>query len=265
MHRSRACVLLQMEHQPSRPGDGRRYPTEIKQMNDDADLIPVFMPALGAILIAAEDKKGEPLTNDEALTIRDNAACIMMTLADAAKLAESRGYDDLDPENCWYDWQMLRRELDRKPDLDPGARVDMFRASDPAYQECVANARATLDEFRSMMPRFDSHSCLIKTKLDDGESSGFVWLFNATASDSGFTAELFEVPPSVPLLSVGQVFDIADADVVDWMINDDGTLYGGFSLRYHRANLPPDERPAFDAHVGVTNYGSPGTPPTSHP
>lgn len=223
-------------------------------MNDEADLIPVFIPALGAILIVAEDKKGEPLTMDEVLSLRDDAACIVMTHIDAAKLAESRGYDDLDPENCWYDWQMLRRELNRKPDLDPGARVDMVRSSDPAYQECVTNARATLDEFRSMLLRYDSHSCLIKTKLDDGQSSGFVWLFNTTISGDGFTAELFEVPPSVPLLKVGQVFDVPDDDVIDWMINDDGTLYGGYSLRYHRANLPPDERPAFDEHVGVTKY-----------
>ncbi len=224
-------------------------------MNDDADLIPVFIPALGAVLIAAEDEKGQPLTDDEVLSIRDNAACIMMTHADAAKLAESRGYDDLDPENCWYDWQMLRRELDRKPDLDPGARVEMFRSTDPAYMECVANARATLDDFRSMIPRYHSHSCLIKTKLDDGHSSGFVWLFNTEISGNGFSAELFEIPPSVPLLKVGQRFHVDDGDVVDWMINDNGTLYGGYSLRYHRSNLPPEERPAFDEHVGVTKYG----------
>jgi uncharacterized protein YegJ (DUF2314 family) len=230
-------------------------PVTIHNMNDDADLIPVFIPALGAILIAAEDKKGQPLTTKEVLTIRDNAACIMMEYCDATKMAESRGYDDLDPENCWYDWQMLRRQLDRKPDLDPGARVEMFRSSDPAYQECVANARASLDKFRSMVPRYDSHSCSIKTKLYDGQGSGFVWLFNTTVSDRGFTAELFEIPPSVPKLKVGQIFHIADADVVDWMINDDGMLYGGYSLRYHRAQLPPEKRPAFDEHVGVTRYG----------
>ena len=223
-------------------------------MSDDTDLVPVFIPALGAILIAAEDNKGEPLTSEEVVSIRDNTTCIMMTHADSAKLAESRGYDDIDPENCWYDWQMLRRKLDRRPDLDPGARVNMFRESDPAYQECVAHAVKTLDTFRSMIPRYDSHACLIKTKLDDGQSSGFVWLFNTTISGDRFTAELFEVPPSVPRLKVGQVFDIADEDVVDWMINDDGLLHGGFSLRYHRANLHPDERAEFDAHVGVTKY-----------
>lgn len=224
-------------------------------MSDDTDLVPVFIPALSAVLIAAEDNKGEPLTNEEVVSIRDNAACIMMTQADSSKLVESRGYLDIDPENCWYDWQMLRRELNRRPDLDPGARVNMFRESDPAYLECVANAVKTLGTFRSMIPQYDPHLCLIKTKLDDGHSCGFVWLFNTTISGDRFTAEVFEVPPSVPMLKVGQVFEVAYEDVIDWMINDDGTLHGGFSLRYHRANLQPDERAAFDAHVGIKKYG----------
>lgn len=223
-------------------------------MSDDPELQPVFVPALAAVLIAAEDKKGQPLTNDEVLSIRNKATCIMMTYADAAKLAESRGYEDINPENCWYDWQMLRRELDRKPDLDPGARVDMVRLTDPAYQANVTQARATLAEFRKMIPRYDSHACLIKTELDDGQSRGYVWLFNTTVSGKGFTAELFEVPPSVPRLKVGQVFHVADGDVVDWMVNDNGTLHGGYSLRYHRANLPANERAAFDKHIGATKY-----------
>ena len=223
-------------------------------MSDDEDLIPVFVPSLGAVLVAAEDRKGKPLTTDEVLSIRDNAICMMMKQADAAKLAESRHYNDIDPENCWYDWQMLRRELNRKPDLDPGARVDMFLSSDPAYQKCVADAKSTLDTFRSMVSRYDSYSCLIKTKLEDGQRSGFVWLTNTRISDDGFTAELFEIPPSVSRLKVGQVFNVAQSDVVDWMINDDGTLYGGFSLRYHRANLSSEDRVAFDEHIGVTKY-----------
>jgi hypothetical protein len=36
---------------------------------------PVFVPALFEVLLSAEDKKGEPLTYDEVITIRDNATC----------------------------------------------------------------------------------------------------------------------------------------------------------------------------------------------
>ncbi|MBM4089700.1 MAG: hypothetical protein FJ276_09770 [Planctomycetes bacterium] len=56
-------------------------------MADDANLVPRFIPALAAILLAAEDKKGEPLSHDEVLSTRDNATCIMMT----ASRSTSRG------------------------------------------------------------------------------------------------------------------------------------------------------------------------------
>lgn len=224
-------------------------------MADDANLVPLFIPALAAILLAAEDKKGEPLSHDEVLSIRDNAACIVMTAADAARMAETRGYDDLDPENCWYDWQMLRRELGRKPDLDPGARVHMVRGSDPAYQATIEAARSSLNRFREMIPRFDRSSVMVKTELDDGNRRAFVWLFNARPNGTGFTAELFEVPDSISGFNVGQSLDIRADAVLDWMINDAGTLHGGFSLRYHRATLTPNEQLEFDAHIGVTHYG----------
>jgi hypothetical protein len=42
---------------------------------------------------------------------------------------------DVDPENCWYDFQMLRRELGRRPDVDPGARVRHFARDDQALVE----------------------------------------------------------------------------------------------------------------------------------
>jgi hypothetical protein len=62
--------------------------------------VPVFIPALGTLLIHAEDLKGEPLSYGEVIRIRDKAACIMMRTEDARKLDESRGYRDIDPENC---------------------------------------------------------------------------------------------------------------------------------------------------------------------
>ncbi|MEM7477122.1 MAG: DUF2314 domain-containing protein [Planctomycetota bacterium] len=231
--------------------EGKRK--QLENMSDD-NLIPFFVPALGAVLIAAEDKKGEPLTEEEVLEIRDSAVCMMVPPENVAKLSESRGYKDLDPENCWYDWQMLRRELDRKPDLDPGARVDMVQGSDPAYQACVSKAQATLQDFRDMLQEYDPYSCLIKTRVEDGEQHGYIWLFNTRRIEIGFQATVFELPAFAPNLEIGQELEIAESEVVDWMINDEGTLYGGFSLRYHRQQLPPEERPAFDEHIGVTNY-----------
>ena len=78
-------------------------------MEDDVAI--VFTPALVAVLARAEQLKGQPLTEAEVLRIRDNAIYATMTQAQAQSLAESRGYDDLDPEGCWVQWQQVRASL----------------------------------------------------------------------------------------------------------------------------------------------------------
>ena len=45
-----------------------------------------------------------------------------------------------------------------------------------------------------------------------------------------------------------------DADVLNWMINENGTLHGGYSLRYGRAGMDAAAQENFDRHVGVTVY-----------
>lgn len=80
-------------------------------MAKEQKLVPVFMPALVALLLRAEESKGEPLTEQEVIAIRDEANCVMMPAARAKKQEESRGYPDVDPENCWEDWQQMRAEL----------------------------------------------------------------------------------------------------------------------------------------------------------
>jgi hypothetical protein len=74
-------------------------------------LIPVFIPAFVTLLVRAERLKGSPLTEQEVLQIRDKGACMMITIEQAQALAEQRGYEDLDPENAWEDWQVVRARL----------------------------------------------------------------------------------------------------------------------------------------------------------
>ena len=77
----------------------------------DDELVPVFIPSLTVLLLHFEQKKGKPLTEAEVLSIRDNATIVMMHRSGADELATSRGYDDLDPERAWEEWQGVRRQL----------------------------------------------------------------------------------------------------------------------------------------------------------
>jgi hypothetical protein len=75
------------------------------------NLVPVFIPPLASFLARAEELKGSRLTETDVLRIRDQAACIMMAAEDAEKMVESRGFRDIEPENCWSDWHRLRVQL----------------------------------------------------------------------------------------------------------------------------------------------------------
>jgi uncharacterized protein YegJ (DUF2314 family) len=221
----------------------------------EEDLVPVFMPALSVVLLSAEDRKGAPLDPEEVLAIRDKSPCIMMAKVDAGKLSERRGRD-IDPENCWHDWQFLRRELGRQPDLDPGPKFNRIRSADSEYQQTIQEAQTRLDEFRRLLPADGSPywDAMVKIKVSQDDNSAFMWLSNARIRGTGFVASFFEVPAQLNVYQVGDELEIAEAGVLDWSYNDNGLLHGGFSLRYQRARLPEEERASYDNYIGVRKY-----------
>jgi hypothetical protein len=68
----------------------------------------VFIPSLAALLTHCERTVGAPLGEAEVCSIRDNAVGMLMQTVEAEAMAQSRGYADLDPHNCWAEWQELR-------------------------------------------------------------------------------------------------------------------------------------------------------------
>lgn len=220
-------------------------------MNDEK-LIPVFIPALGVLLVSMEDKKGSPLTPDEVLAIRNKAAVIMMRASDAHKMDESRGYRDIDPENCWHDWQKLRDALGRKPSLPVGARFNFAPKNDPDMQKTVEDARKSLQVFRQLLAIDATH--MVKTRLVDGDNSAFMWLNDVHETNGKFAAVLFEVPSNFKKYKKGDVLTVLPSEILDWAANEDGCMHGGYSIRLMRSRKSPTEHAEFDAFMGVRSY-----------
>ncbi len=218
-------------------------------------LVPLFIPALCVLLVNAEDKKGSPLEEGEVLELRDKAAVMMVSKEHFDAMADSRGYPDLDPENCWYDWQMLRRKMGRKPDLDPGARFSFVGKDDDEFQATIVAAQDALGEFRRLLldgshQRFP----LVKVLLSEPGYRAYIWLSVVSHDNVSFVGEIFELPSDFKEYLVGERIDVPDSAVKDWMINDAGTLHGGYSLRHARSKMSEVERAAFDEHLGVDSY-----------
>jgi hypothetical protein len=180
------------------------------------DLVAYFIPALGAILIHAEDKKGSPLTEEEAIKMRDGAMVIMLPAGEARTMDQKRGYKDIDPENLWHDWQTLRDELGRKPSLPKGPKFDFVRQSDEEMQQAAVDARATLDSFRGEIERMPAGAyAMLKTRLVEGGKGALMWLTAPKAVAGVFVAEVFEVPAGWKSITSGQTLAVRDDEVMD--------------------------------------------------
>ena len=86
------------------------------------NLIPVFIPGLSAELLMFEQKKRTPLSEDEVNAVLKKAVVIMLPRDEAQKVTQARLVREIDPNDAWNDFQLLKRELDEKRSAESGPR-----------------------------------------------------------------------------------------------------------------------------------------------
>jgi hypothetical protein len=69
-----------------------------------------YVPPLAMQLRLAEDAKGRWLTEAEVYEVRDGGTCIALPTSEARAFVAARGGDDINPEDCWVEWQRIRQD-----------------------------------------------------------------------------------------------------------------------------------------------------------
>jgi hypothetical protein len=142
-------------------------------MNPTKKLVLLFVPPLASMLARAEQIKGSALTETEVLRIRDKAICISMNADDAKKMEESRGFRDVDPENCWADWHRLRAQVTGNGFLPKMVLCVLGGKGYPKEVEAILAEGGVEHEFRGQDPRmrkaFEASACRVRPSLDDEE------------------------------------------------------------------------------------------------
>lgn len=80
-------------------------------MSDSVDLVIYPMPSLVATFLNREEALGRPLTEAEVTEIRDSCPSVTVPIDVVDKIDAERGYKDIDPEQCWEQWQVARKSL----------------------------------------------------------------------------------------------------------------------------------------------------------
>ena len=79
-----------------------------------------------------------------------------------------------------------------------------------------------------------------------------IWLDDISYDGDLFTGRLSNAPLHLEDLKLGDKVSVATDDVSDWMIVDeDGRLTGGYTLRVLRNRMSPEEQEQFDKESGL--------------
>lgn len=136
---------------------------------------------------------------------------------------------------------------------------------DPEMSQAHAIAANTVDQFLEHIQRHGGHTCAAKLHFRDPDLSQelgedqflYMWLTSVDISDTGneLSGIFFEVPKEMLKWHwPGQRLHFEREDIFDWFVNDEGSLYGGFTLRVTRSRLPEEERASFDEYTGVKHW-----------
>ena len=138
-------------------------------------------------------------------------------------------------------------------------------ANDPAVQSAHNLAASTIPLFLEHIHRPGDHISSVKLKFRDPNVSAvegneqhlYIWLSN-TQFDSGedtYFAQFFEVPEQLhEWHHVGQQLSFDMEDVFDWMVNDDGFVHGGFTLRLQQRDMTSSEIGEHNDYIGVKEW-----------
>ena len=136
-----------------------------------------------------------------------------------------------------------------------------------AVANAVAKAKASLPQFRGALEDGRCAGSFLGVKLHvprvDGSEGHHVWLAVTSYFANLYFCTPSELPADLVGLRMGESKLATDDDVEDWMVMVGGVVYGGYSLRAIRAELPVNERPEFDSYMGVSRYAPEDAEPPS--
>ena len=150
-----------------------------------------------------------------------------------------------------------------------------LNVTDPAVLEAVTEARRTLPHFLQAASerRFSPATYLVKVPFIDRSKTGepalvrtsekavqnpnrpicYLWLRVTSVLEDLIFCALGEAPQALRL-ERGVAYLVRSELIEDWMINCNGSAFGGFSLRVIRSRLDQERQTKFDAYTGISEF-----------
>jgi uncharacterized protein YegJ (DUF2314 family) len=152
------------------------------------------------------------------------------------------------------------------PSFSEEPRFNQISKNDLEINNAYSSASKTINIFVEKVSSGNDSTYMVKLRFLDpilSKESGvdkfmYLWLIDIVyhPKDKILSGVFFEVPSSLKAWhKVGERLGFELDDVFDWMINDNGKVEGGFTIRVARNRLSTDkEKIEYDEYIGISSY-----------
>ncbi len=118
---------------------------------------------------------------------------------------------------------------------------------------------AAVQEARETLPRFfvelkgGEGDFSLKVPVRHGREVEQVWISELQYAGGKFTGRIISKADSKRGAGVGQSYTVSGGDISDWMIERDGAIYGGYTLRARLDEMPDEEAASLRAKLRELN------------
>lgn len=125
--------------------------------------------------------------------------------------------------------------------------------SDTEMNAAMAQARSSLNGFVDRLPRMRAAGLPVSIKfpLSENGETEHVWMGDPVFGDGLFAGYLASEPANLPSWSYGDRVVVPADEISDWMVIEDDTLYGGFTMYVARDRMSPEQRKAMADRMGL--------------
>jgi uncharacterized protein YegJ (DUF2314 family) len=133
----------------------------------------------------------------------------------------------------------------RRPTAD---KVVLVPADDPEMQAAIEKARQTLPEFIKAFQTQDKKErhFLVKAPFEENGIVEHMWVADLTIRRDSFDGVLADEPESIKGKKFKQPVTVKQDLISDWMIVEDGTAKGAYTIKVLRNRMSPKERADLD-------------------
>ena len=119
---------------------------------------------------------------------------------------------------------------------------------DKEYKKAFQLAKDSLERFESFWkdPYEGERNFMFKVRFQGERRPVYIWLDLEEIQENSYLGHAFEVPAELPQVREDVNYNVDKKDVYDWMVNDKGKVYGGFTLLVERRKMSKPQKEDFD-------------------